>query len=374
MNKPVLFRVTNNLKVGGVQKRLRALLPLLTEHYEVHVVTYKDRGVFFDELAQLGVHTHFLPRKGHWNPVAIWRLAKLFRKHRADIVHTHSFGGNIFGILAAALARVPVRIGQVHSRGLHWYGTSASRKWKQIIEESFVHRLFSHQVVFVSEESLAFFQSKTGLPKHMLSVIHNGMALTTSRPPLTREDLKLPVSIPLIGFVGRLTQGKGLNFFFTFAMQALKMRPESYHFVVIGGGNQRTFVELCANLGISRSVTFTDELHEMDRIYPILNAILFTSKPEHEGMPGVVLEACAHGLPILARESQPIQEIAQHYSRIRYFNATEPHVQLEDLLCVPEDNRKAFQNEFSLEAMRDRTHALYQRHLDIRGEGFRKCP
>lgn len=372
MNKPVLFRVTNNLKVGGVQKRLRALLPLLTEHYEVHVVTYKDKGVFFEELADHGVHTHFLPRKGHWNPAAIWRLAKLFRKHRADIVHTHSFGGNIFGILAAALARVPVRIGQVHSRGLHWYGTSIFRQWKQIIEESFVHRLFSHHVVFVSEESLVFFKLKTGLPENMLSVLHNGMTLTTSRPPLTREDLKLPATIPLIGFAGRLTQGKGLNFFFHFAMKALEARPESYHFVIIGGGNQNSYAELCAHLGISQSVTFTGELSEMDRVYPVLDGFLFTSKPEHEGMPGVVLEACSHGLPILARESLPIKEIAMYYKRIRFFDATEPHLQLDNLLCTPKDNRNAFQAEFSLDAMRDRTHALYKRLLGKHCGGIRQ--
>lgn len=372
MNKPVLFRVTNNLKVGGVQRRLRALLPLLTEHYEVHVVTYKEKGVFFDELADLAVHTHFLPRKGHWNPVAIWKLARLFRKHRADIVHTHSFGGNIFGILAAALARVPVRIGQVHSRGLHWYGASPSRQWKQIFEESLVHRFFSHHVVFVSKESLDFFQSKTGLPKQMLSVLHNGINLPTSIFPLSRNDLQLPSSIPLIGFIGRLTHGKGLRFFFTFAAQALKSRPGAYHFVVIGGGNQNSYTELCANLGISRSVTFTGELHEMDRVYPILNALLFTSKPEHEGMPGVVLEACSHGLPILARKSSPIQEIALNYKRIRYFNSSEAHVQLDEILNTPTVSHRAFQEEYSLDAMRSKTHSLYQRLLEKQLEGIRK--
>ena len=369
MKKPVLFRVTNNLKIGGIQRRLRALLPLLTDDYDVHIVTYKDKGVFFDELAELGVTTHFLPRKGHWDPVAIWKLARLFQKHRADIVHTHSFGGNIFGILAAALARVPVRIGQVHSRGLHWYGASTFRQRKQIAEESLVHRLFSHHITFVSEESLAFFQSKTGLPQHMLSVLHNGMDLTANKPPLARMDLKLPAAVPLIGFVGRLTQGKGLDFFFDFAAQALKARPGAYHFVVIGGGNQNSCIELCAKLGISRSVTFTGELHEMDRVYPVLNALLFTSGPEHEGMPGVVLEACSHGLPILARESSPIQEIALHYKRIRYFNAAEASVQLDEILSAPADNRNAFRREFSLEAMRNKTRSLYQRLLANHGKG-----
>lgn len=372
MNKPVLFRVTNNLKVGGVQKRLRALLPLLTEHYEVHIVTYNDRGVFFDELTELGVHTHFLPRKGHWNPIAIWKLARLFRKHRADIVHTHSFGGNIFGILAAALARVPVRIGQMHSRGLHWYGTSPLRKRKQIVEEALVHRFFSHQIVFVSEESLAYFKSNTRLPKRMLSVLHNGVDLPTKRTPLTRQDLKFPTSVPLIGFVGRLTQGKGIKFFITFAARALKERPEAYHFVIIGGGNREPHVQLCDRLGISRSVTFTGELHEMDRIYPVLDALLFTSRPEHEGMPGVVLEACSHGLPILARESSPIQEIGFHYKRIRYFNSADASVQLEELLNLPAINPKAFLDEFSLDAMRSKTHSLYKRLLEKQPKGSEK--
>jgi len=148
------------------------------------------------------------------------------------------------------------------------------------------------------------------------------------------------------------------------------MRPGAYHFVVIGGGNQASYIELCAKLGISRSVTFTGELHEMERVYPILSALLFTSAPEHEGMPGVVLEACSHGLPILARESSPIQEIALHYTRIRYFNSTEASVQLDEILSTPVDNRRAFRNEFSLEAMRNKTHSLYQRLLADHGEGI----
>jgi glycosyltransferase involved in cell wall biosynthesis len=369
MHKPVLFRVTNNLKVGGVQRRLRALLPLLMEHYEVHVVTYKDKGVFFDELADLGVQTHFLPRKGHWNPVAIWRLARLLRKHKADIVHTHSFGGNVSGILAAALARVPVRVGQVHSRGLHWYGASLFRQWKQIVEEAVIHRLFSHQIVFVSEESLSYFQSKTKLSAAKLSVLHNGLSLIGSEAPFSRKDFKLPASVPVIGFVGRLTQGKGLEYFFNFAAQALNARPGAYHFAVIGGGDQSSYNEICTKLGISHSVTFTGELREMERVYPLLNALLFTSEPEHEGMPGVVLEACAHGLPILARESLPIQEISRHFSRIRYFNNADASLQLEQLLSTPPANQDTFLNEFSLEAMRKRTHELYQRLLVERNQG-----
>ena len=130
MTKPVLFRVTNNLNIGGVQRRLRSLLPRLLPYYDVHVVTYKDKGIFFDELASLGVKSHFIPLKGKWDPVGIYKMSRLFKKYNAQIVHTHSLGGNISGILAAAMAKVPVRVAQVHLCHLHWYAQKKLHKKK----------------------------------------------------------------------------------------------------------------------------------------------------------------------------------------------------------------------------------------------------
>lgn len=362
--KPVLFRVTNNLKIGGVQRRLRALLPLLTDRYDVHVVTYKERGVFFDELAQLGVHVHFLPRKGHWDPVAIWKLARLFRRHHADIVHTHSFGGNIFGILAAALARVPVRIGQVHSRGLHWYGKSKFRRFRQITEESVVHALFSHKILFVSEESLEYFQKKTHLPNARLSVLHNGLSLPENQQPFLKSTFNLPEDRLLVGFVGRLTPKKGIPLFLRFIQRIIKSENDTFHFVIIGSGNISSYKEMAKKLNILQFITFTGEIQDIHRVYPLLDVLMFTSKAEHEGMPGVVLEACAHGLPILAQKSRPIQEISAYYSRIFYLNDAEtPEVQIRQALNSPPADLAMFTSEFSITAMHQRTVKIYQELL-----------
>jgi len=361
MNKPVLFRVTNNLKVGGVQKRLRALLPLLTEHYEVHVVTYKDRGVFFDELAEHGVHTHFLPRKGHWNPAAIWRLAKLFRKHRAEIVHTHSFGGNIFGILAAALARVPVRIGQVHLSDLHWYGTTAIRRKKQMLEERMVHRLFSHKVLFVSRESLEYFKKHTQLPDKMLAVLHNGLELPNNTEAVSRTEMGLPEGRKLVGFVGRIARGKGVGRFLEIARQVSLQVPEKYHFVVIGDGEALSRHQAWSHeQGLDPHVSFLGERNDIHRCYASLDCLVFCSDPGVEGMPGVVLEACAHGLPILALKTAPLEEIQAYYSRIAFMDGFTPGAkQLEKALALPATNQDSFRDEFSIEAMQTRTLSVY---------------
>ena len=365
MRKPVLFRVTNNLKVGGVQRRLRALLPLLTEHYEVHVVTYKEKGAFFDELAALDVHTHFLPRKGHWSPLAIRKLAALFRKHQADIVHTHSFGGNIFGILAAALARVPVRIGQVHLSELHWYGRTPLRRKKQMFEETIVHRLFSHKILFVSRESRDYFQRHTRLPDSMLRILHNGLDLPDEATAAHRTELGIPEDRSLIGFVGRLSKGKGAAEFLEMAAEANQSDPDAFHFVVIGDGEGLAkHREKTRQLGVEQAVTFLGERRDIHRCYAALDCLVFCSEPGVEGMPGVVLEACAHGLPILARRTAPIEEIREYYDRILFMDSRKPASEsLKAALALPPAEGSRLRTEFSIEAMRDRTTALYNELL-----------
>ena len=362
MRKPVLFRVNNNLKVGGIQRRLRALLPLLTEHYEVHVVTYRDKGVFFDELAALGVHTHFLPRRGHWDPAGIWKLAALFRRHKADIVHTHSFGGNIFGILAAALARVPVRVGQVHLSELHWYGRTPLRRKKQMLEETLVHRLFSHKVLFVSRESRDYFKRHTGLPDSMLEILHNGLALPDDVEPISRSEIRVPENRRLIGFVGRLSRGKGVGRFLDMANEACNQAPGRYHFIVIGDGDGLLkHQDWVRGHGLEQDVTFLGERRDIHRCYGALDCLCFCSDPGIEGMPGVALEACAHGLPILARRTAPIEEIREHYGRIAFMDGSVPvATQLESALALPAVDRTRLRREFSIEAMRDRTLAVYE--------------
>lgn len=362
MRKPVLFRVTNNLKVGGIQRRLRALLPLLTDRYDVHVVTYKEKGIFFDELADQGITTHFLPRAGHWNPLAIVKLARLFRAHKADIVHTHSFGGNIFGLQAAALARIPVRIGQVHLTDLHWYGKTALRRKKQAVEETLVHRLFSHKVLFVSQESRAYFKRHTGLPDSMLTVLHNGMVLPDDVFPAPRPELGLPEKTKLVGFVGRLARGKGLDRFLDMARQACAEDTGQFHFVVIGGGNalnaHRAWVH---DHGLDARITFLGERRDIHRCFAALDCLLFCSEPGVEGMPGVVLEACAHGLPILARKTAPLEEIRAYYDRIAFLDEAAPVAeQLNATLALPVADQTRLRAEFSIQAMRDRTVALYE--------------
>jgi glycosyltransferase involved in cell wall biosynthesis len=81
-------------------------------------------------------------------------------------------------------------------------------------------------------------------------------------------------------------------------------------------------------------------------------------------MPGVVLEACSFGLPILARRSPTLTEVAEYYSRLVFINESGvPANDLKRALALPQADQTAFRKEFSLATMKTRTIDLYFRLL-----------
>ncbi|WP_457571659.1 glycosyltransferase, partial [Desulfovulcanus sp.] len=254
------------------------------------------------------------------------------------------------------------RIGQVHLSLMHWYARSGLHRKKQIFEEKIVHKLFTHKIVFVSKESLNYFQKKTKLPKNKLIIIHNGFELPTS------TDIKFSLkkkyidhaNQKLIGFIGRIAKGKGLNFFIHFAQKILKQDNKQYKFLIIGGGNLDTWQKYVRDNKLSKHILFLGEKKNISNYYRILDCLLFTSEPFAEGMPGVVLEACAFGLPILARPSEPIREIKEYYSRIKFINDQKtPAENLNAALSLPPCTLDNLKKEFSIENMLKNTLNLY---------------
>lgn len=378
MARPVLFRVTNNLNLGGVQRRLLALLPLLVPDFEVHVVTYRDRGLLFDELARAGVITHHLPIRSKWSPIGITKLAALFKRHRAEIVHTHSLGGNVSGILAAALARVPVRIGQVHVTGLHWYGRTVWRRRRQAFSEAMVHRFFSHAVLCVSAETRQTFLKGTGLPEAMVRTLYNGIDFDgmlkseADSPRDLEREMGIEPGRSVIGVVGRMVRVKGIERVISLADFLKRERPGKFCVVLVGDGplTEELKAEVKAR-GLEKVVFFAGEQKMLGPFYRFFDVLFFPSPAGSEGMSGVVLEACGAGLPVLANEAGFLDEIRPLYPWIHTFSPqSEPSDLAEGLArCLamrPESMYPPLVDQFSIQAMRDRTVALYGTLLNAR--------
>lgn len=352
--KPVLVRITNNLGLGGVQRRLRDLLPRLAEHFAVHVITYKDRGVFFEELRDHGVTPHFLPRRFP----AVARLAAFLGRLEPTIVHTHSYGGNVLGLPAARLVGAPVRVGHVHLAHLHWYAASPWRRRLQARKEALVHRLASHAVCCVSEEARQHFLAGTGLAPSRVVVLENGIRRPPEHvTPMSRAALGVPPGAVVLGMAGRITRTKG----FAQGISWMAQTPPHVHLVVAGPGDTTALERHAHALGLHGRVHFLGPLTDMPAFYAALDLLLFPSPPGVEGMPGIVLEALGMGCAVLAQESGPLREMAPVAPRLHFFRPELPAAaQMEAAMASPAADLAPFFARFSLEAMVERTLHLYE--------------
>jgi glycosyltransferase involved in cell wall biosynthesis len=175
------------------------------------------------------------------------------------------------------------------------------------------HRIIAPLLRKVWRRSAALVANSRGLKelaqafdsRFPIQVIPNGVDLKRFAPPLHRQW-----SPPRLLFVGRLVYQKGLDILLP-ALSELKHLP--WELTVVGDGPYRGALKKAAlALGISERINFTGWQHNdnLVRQYQAANIFVFPSR--HEGMPNVVLEAMACGLPVIATSIAGNEELITH--------------------------------------------------------------
>ncbi|GAB4264999.1 glycosyltransferase [Deferrisoma sp.] len=318
MRRLRVVRVYKNLDAGGgIQTRLLELLPRLAEHVDLRVLCYRKRGSRAAELEEAGIPVDVIPTGSKWTPRNVRRYVRYFRDQAPDVVHTHEYTANTLMIHAAWKAGVPVRIRHIHTMAPWGWGGAIRTRLRVLADRKAAKK--ARVTLAVSDAVRRVFLAATGLPPEMCKVLYNGIDLTPYADARAggeafRVEWGIPSGTPLVGIVGRLSRGKGHEHFLRAARKITDENPEA-RFLVVGDGGRRPHLEaLAADLGLGDRVIFTGHL---DNVAPALGAMdvfLFTSLPEHDGriqdgLPGVVIEALAAGVPVVAFDLPMVVEI-----------------------------------------------------------------
>lgn len=304
--KKVLFRITNNLNVGGVQKRLLETLPELLPYFNIHIIVYKEKGTLAEEFEKRGIKVHFVPSKTTWDISCILKIKNLLKKYHADIVHTHSYGGCIKGSIAAKWAGVKKVISHIHvPLEMHWYGKWKAKRYKKMIIEKLVHKFFVSKVVFVSKTLMDEYINKGGFidNRNKLRVLYNGFDLSCF--PLFPKEYNGDVFI--IGSMGRIVESKNFFFFLHVASELVK-QDVNFLFYIIGDGpllnRLKSYVK---EKKIEKYFVFTGMIKNPIQMLSDVHLYLFCSKTE--GLGGALIEPLLTGTPVLAVENRVNREI-----------------------------------------------------------------
>jgi glycosyltransferase involved in cell wall biosynthesis len=175
--------------------------------------------------------------------VTIFRLWRYFRDTKPTVVHAHTPKAGLLCMIAATLARVPVRIYHIH--GFPFMTARGWRRWLLRTTER-VSATLANQVFSVSEgiREVAIGESICPAPKIRV-LLHgsingidaaerfNPARITANEVAAIRAAQRLPATAPVIGFVGRLVGDKGIAELHAAWMELRKEFP-AVHMVLVG--------------------------------------------------------------------------------------------------------------------------------------------
>jgi len=223
---------------------------------------------------------------------AFWRVSEVVRGFRPHIVHTHKAKAGVLGRTAAWTRRVPATVHQFHGHLLSGYFSPTKTKLVAGVERALAKRTTSLVAVGVQvrDELLA-----AGIGRRdQYTVVAPGVALPASPDRrAARAAFGLDAEVPVVCFVGRLTQVKRPERFIDLAIEVARRHP-SATFLVAGEGE---LVDSLRERGRSLGdrVQFLGWRGDVATVYAASDVVVLTS--DNEGMPVALIEAASIGTP-----------------------------------------------------------------------------
>jgi len=362
--------------IGGVERHVRDLIEGLTRSHgdgvEVHLIAGGD-GPLLSAARSAGARVHRVQREPSLLYVA--RVARCLASIRPALVHAHS--GRL-ACLAARLAGVPVVIETRH--GIRERGSRLYQRIPAARRLEWRKSALADITIAVCREDLRWLQEEASFPPQRTRLIPSGVDVPTlgaSPHGATRERLRaewrLDPSARIVGFVGRLSHEKAPERTLEL-LAALARRGEDAHLAVFGDGPMGDSLRIRAkSLGIERRVHWLGIVPERDAIYPALDLLVIPS--HREGLPYVLLDALAYGVPVLVTPVGGMVELlepAPLRDSVLAFGAEPWAGRAIELLRDPSREARVRAGVeraagFSSQAMVRAVSALYQECLSARG-------
>jgi len=378
-----VLQLIGSFHQGGSERQAVQLVRLLNEErtYRVFVACLDREGVLRGEIEQLG-YTDFpeFPLSSFYDANVfrqLRRCAKFLREKNINIIQTSDFYTNIFGITAAKLARVPVKIASKRETG-------GMRSAKQ---NFFERRIFVQaDAIVANSKAVENYLTETGAASDKIEVIYNGLDLRRLEPKETNrrkicEEINLPLDerIKFITLTANLRHTvKNQPMFLRAAKKVSEKFPEA-HFVLAGEGELKNDLEnLAKQLQIADRVHFTGRCARIPELLSVSYAGVLTSFAE--GFSNSILEYMSANLPVVATNVGGASEAIAPGETGFIVESGDAEALSEKLVWLLENpdeaekmgklGRKIVEEKFSCENQLRKTLELYEKCLEASGKIF----
>ena len=291
MTPPKIIYIIDNLFIGGAQSHLvRLISGLRNRGVNAQLICLGEAQP--ELLAALGEKVvQQLPMQSirdfsFWH--AAPELVLSLRREHPTIVHTYLNTANVFGALAACIARVPIII--TSRRDMGFFRSSRIGQLEQLINR------LSTSIVCVSQAVKEKAVIHENLDPAKAVVLHNGIDPTEYQRRTPIDPAHREIRIGVIGNINR--EMKGHRRFLDVAELVLAQQP-GLRFVFIGDGCLRPEIEtVCRSKNIAEYCQFRGARTDIRRELETLD--IFVLPSASEGFSNAILEAMAMELPVVA--------------------------------------------------------------------------
>ena len=296
------------LGIGGTERHLVETLPGIDRtRFDIRVVATRSDGPLDDEMRQRGVPVITATSLRARVPAlvdALYRIVRLFRRERPDIVHFYLPEAYLLGGLAAVLSGVRLRV--MSRRSLNNY--HRRRPLSGQLEKWFHRRM---DAVLANSQAVADQLLGEGVAPERLHTIYSGVdADPTDSISSDGERQRLDISPGAVVFicVANLISYKDHRDLLEALAMAKQQLPEPWFLLLVGrdDGIAAELKEYATSHGIIGNIRWLGESDDVPSLLAASDIAVLAS--HEEGLPKSILEAMAAGLPAVVTRVGGIPE------------------------------------------------------------------
>lgn len=307
-----ILQLVDSFDEGGSERQALELTRLLHDSgkHEVYLASLKPDGVLRAQIENLNLgEVPCYPLKSFYDRNAITQLRRFvsyLRTRNIDLLHTHDFYTNIFGMTAGFLAGVDVRIASRRE-------TSGMRTKTQQQAQRLAYSL-AHRIV-ANSESVKQRLVDEGVTDKRITVVYNGLNLERVMAPInnSREEIlrdvvgseisgcHKPLPRQVVTIVANMRhEVKDYPLFLRMAQRVAGAVPD-VGFLLAGEGElQLSLQRMAVDFGIGGNTFFLGRCENLAQLLKVSDVCVLSSKAE--GFSNSILEYMAAGRPVVATD------------------------------------------------------------------------
>ena len=330
-----ILRIHNRMIIGGPSHNVTLLSAYLSPEFETKLLvgkkdpTEKDATYIAEQLGLVPIEITEMRRSIlPFNDIlAYFKVKKIIKNYKPDIVHTHASKSGAIGRLAAKSCKVPLVVHTFHGHVFHSY-------FNHFMSNLIVH--FERFLAKKTDAIIAISDSQRDelvnvykiAPANKVFTIPLGFNLDkfstdqTTKQIIFRNKHGLDGTEFTIGIIGRIVPIKNHDMFLEVAAIVKQKTKKDVRFLIIGDGELRPQIEKkSVELGLTYSyfitnpkaktdVLVTSWETEIDQVLAGLNMVLLTSN--NEGTPVSLIEAQSARIPVVSTNVGGVEDVVIH--------------------------------------------------------------